>query len=207
VVVLAVLGFWYLVSRADAPQAVPGNAATDMSSTAASVSDALMLELATFASPGAILEASGAVEIRLALDLVQGGRVNSVAHERELDSDYRPAVWINVGYAGGGWTLRLNAHQGLEWGATLIEGMTVVFSGEGKTFTGSGAFCQLQLLEAEFDVVEVPEDWPASNAGDPDPAVLYVARSVVGELSCEGLAEIRTGERASLRAVFRLARE
>jgi len=156
----------------------------------------------------AIVRAEPLLDRLVVLDVTEGtSQPGYVAYSEDdqLEVGARPPVSVRAGFTGEGWLLRVISGAPLEWGVPQVNGLTVVFSGEGKTLvTTSDSICEMKLLESEWgDATEVP--WADEILpGYPIP-LWYEARSVVVELICEGITEIRSGQVTSLSAVFRLA--
>jgi hypothetical protein len=144
---------------------------------------ALRADLARFERPVALLQASGAVDGRVLLDHgeAQGGFFMSNGFDGSV-------VPINVRFSGSGVVLTLIADQ-MPVGEPRSEGMTVVLTKDGQTFTAARGACTLELIDSGYNTISRP--W--GQALTP-----YFA----GHVTCGDLSELRNGTLVSFVAVF-----
>ncbi|MDP2622551.1 MAG: hypothetical protein Q8Q29_01995 [Actinomycetota bacterium] len=194
--VVAVVAFWlifavvYIVGRVFIPtHSVLSFLATGVAS---GYDDESLLfrdldaDLLAVRGSGAVVQASGAVTGRFVLGQVISGGVSLGEGPPSVD---RP-VDVKVSLSGGGITLSVIAKAVVLGVPQQVARMTVVFTGGGKTFHAQAAACALELLESEMVIEQVGE------------GEMWLP-SFTGRLSCNDLAELRTGEAVSFTAVVR----
>lgn len=158
-----------------------------------SLIDDLSVELAAVTDPAALISYTGAVEGRHVLDVVTVPYV-WVPVGPELDA-YAPdgPVDIHVSYSRGGMTLSVVADQAVA-GSPRAAGMTIVFTVDGRSFTAKSGDCALELSRSGYTL----DLTPTGAAG-----LVLATPYFAGHVSCEDVADIRSGDTISFSVVFR----
>ena len=150
----------------------------------------LRLHLATLHPPAAVLDATGALEGRFALDrtvfVSPFGRP-----ERIVNIGIDVPVDIDVKFSGGGVVLTLVAEQ-VAVGEPRLDRMTVVLTVEERTFSAKPGNCAIDLSKSGV---------LTRNTG----LGRAISPSYSGQVTCSDVAELRTGTLISFTAVFEYA--
>jgi hypothetical protein len=155
----------------------------------------LWAEVELLDAPGAAVHAQGAIEGLFMLSWLEGGLWTDFYFAEHPEPGFEPPASFRVKYSGGGWELTLAAIH-LQVGRPEVSGMTVVATFAGMTFFNNSGYCEIEILEAPFTVIDA--HWVSEGS------VYYQAEEATARLSCFEMMEVRTRESLSLEVALRL---
>jgi hypothetical protein len=147
---------------------------------------ALRADLAPFERPVALLQASGAVDGRVLLD--RGETQGGFFLPEDFEEGNVVPIDVNVRFSGSGAVLTLIADQ-MPVDEPRSEGMTVVLTSDGQTFTAARGACTLELIDSGYTILSRP--WGQ-----------MLTPHFAGHLACGEVSELRSGVLVSFVAVF-----
>jgi hypothetical protein len=179
----------YVTGRALLPSSDLAELVAQSADTEHVLLDDLRADLSALGRSAAVIEVSGAVAGRSVLD---NANVPYVFERLGAEADpYGPGMPIDldVRYSSRGVTLAMIIPQ-VEPGVVRIEGMTIVFTVEGRSFNARAGDCMVELTRSGYLLGETASSfvlaWP------------YFA----GQVTCEEVRELRSDDTVSFTAVF-----